>query len=317
MVEPISVMNQRPEKDLFEEVALLRQMNPSFVEKDWFVTQVIRVITQINIPPFEVIFTGGTALSKAHGLLERFSEDIDFRVLAPEGFGNRKVLSDFRKAVVDTLRENGFTVDDAKVKPRNESRFFSIDLDYASYFTQTDALRPHIQIEVTAINTQLPQIYLPVSSFVNIASKKPPEVTRIGCIDPVESAADKLSAIAWRIPDRIRGGQYDDPSLVRHIHDLALLKDRALAHGKFSALVETAMQGDNARPRNKPELSELPMPEKFKLMLQALDTDREYAPEYERFVRGVSYAVDGKIPDFAAAIKAIQILTDAATIRKR
>ena len=37
----MSVMNQRPEKEVFEEVALLKSMAPSFIEKDWFVTQLI------------------------------------------------------------------------------------------------------------------------------------------------------------------------------------------------------------------------------------------------------------------------------------
>jgi len=29
-------MNQRPEKEVFEEVALLKSMAPSFIEKDWY-----------------------------------------------------------------------------------------------------------------------------------------------------------------------------------------------------------------------------------------------------------------------------------------
>jgi hypothetical protein len=50
------------------------------------------------------------------------------------------------------------------------------------------------------------------------------------------------TAIVWRIPDRVRGGQDDDPFLVRHIHDLAILKDAALQHGDFSGLVATSAQ---------------------------------------------------------------------------
>jgi hypothetical protein len=60
-------MNTRPEKALLEEVAQLRQLNPSFIEKDWFVTQVINVIANTHVTGFGVVFTGGTALSKAHG----------------------------------------------------------------------------------------------------------------------------------------------------------------------------------------------------------------------------------------------------------
>ena len=68
----MSVMNARPDKDLFIEVAALKGMKESFVEKDWLVTHVIRTIKRINQEGFEVVFSGGTALSKAHNLLSGF-----------------------------------------------------------------------------------------------------------------------------------------------------------------------------------------------------------------------------------------------------
>lgn len=77
-------MNPRPEKALFEEAAALKGMAVSFVEKDWFVTPVIAALAALAVPGFEFIFSGGTALSKGHGLLQRFSEDVDFRVGAPK-----------------------------------------------------------------------------------------------------------------------------------------------------------------------------------------------------------------------------------------
>ena len=105
---------------------------------------------------------------------------------------------------------------------------------------------------------------------MNDVAKQSPEIANIGCIDPVESAADKLSAIAWRIPDWVRGGQDDDPYLVRHIHDLAILKDAALQHGDFSVLVTTSMQHDGARPRNDASISGLTASDKFQHMLAVL-----------------------------------------------
>jgi len=41
------------------------------VEKDWYVVQIIGIIADIQHGDFEVIFSGGTALSKAHKLLQR------------------------------------------------------------------------------------------------------------------------------------------------------------------------------------------------------------------------------------------------------
>lgn len=309
----MSVMNVRPDKDLLIEVAALKGMKESFVEKDWLVTQVIRTIRGINQDGFEVVFSGGTALSKAHNLLFRFSEDVDFRLLVNPELHTRKNLSSFKYTVLDALRADGFAIEAHHVKARDENRFFSIDLEYETVFPRENSLRPHIQIEMTARNIQLLHISLPVSSFLNELAKHPPEVVAISCIDPVESAADKLSAIAWRIPDRVRGGQYDDPSIVRHIHDLAILKDRALAHAGFAGLVAKSMQEDNNRAKNDLSLEGMAMPQKLDKMLDILITDKAYAEEYRRFVEDVSYAKSSQTLDFENAIQAVQVLIKAVS----
>lgn len=309
----MSVMNVRPDKDLLIEAATLKGMKESFVEKDWLVTQVIRTIRGINQDGFGVVFSGGTALSKAHNLLFRFSEDVDFRLLVNPELHTRKNLSSFKYTVLDALRADGFAIEAHHVKARDENRFFSIDLEYETVFPRENSLRPHIQIEMTARNIQLPHIYLPVSSFLNELAKHPPEVVAISCIDPVESAADKLSAIAWRIPDRVRGGQYDDPSIVRHIHDLAILKDRALAHAGFAGLVAKSMQEDNNRAKNDLSLEGMAMPQKLDKMLDILITDKAYAEEYRRFVEDVSYAKSSQTHDFENAIQAVQVLIKAVS----
>lgn len=299
-------MKKRPEQGLFEEVARIKSMAEAFVEKDWFVTQVIASIATIHQTGFDLVFTGGTALSKAHHLLARFSEDIDFRIIAAEERQDRKELSSFKKFVVDALHQDGFDLREEDVKARDQNRFFSIDLEYPSYFTRANALRPHIQVEMTARAMQLQPINLPVSSFINEIAQKPPEVPLVGCIDPVESAADKLSAITWRIPDRVRGDQYDDPSIVRHLYDLALLKERALTHPAFANLVVTSMHEDDDRPKTNAAFSGKSVIEKLNLMMQILNDDKEYAAEYDRFVKGVSYAPENETPRFSTAMQIVQ-----------
>lgn len=51
-----------------------------FICKDYFVTKAIRLLTGIQDDYFELIFQGGTSLSKGYCLINRLSEDIDFRV---------------------------------------------------------------------------------------------------------------------------------------------------------------------------------------------------------------------------------------------
>ncbi len=54
------------------------------VEKDYWVSYVLRALAD---SPYrhQVVFKGGTALSKAYGLVERFSEDVDLAIAGTEG----------------------------------------------------------------------------------------------------------------------------------------------------------------------------------------------------------------------------------------
>ena len=52
---------------------------PYIIEKDWWVVQTLRLVSQMEIAG-HIVFKGGTSLSKAWGLIDRFSEDIDLAI---------------------------------------------------------------------------------------------------------------------------------------------------------------------------------------------------------------------------------------------
>lgn len=65
-------------------VALEIGLPAAQVEKDFWVTEVLRGVTSAAAAlGFEVVFKGGTSLSKAYQLIERFSEDVDVLVILP------------------------------------------------------------------------------------------------------------------------------------------------------------------------------------------------------------------------------------------
>ena len=49
------------------------------IEKDWWVVQTLRLISQMDISQ-HTVFKGGTCLSKAWRLIRRFSEDADVAI---------------------------------------------------------------------------------------------------------------------------------------------------------------------------------------------------------------------------------------------
>lgn len=61
-----------------------------FVEKDYWVTELLRS-TAKPVDDAIVIFKGGTSLSKAFGLIDRFSEDVDILIVPDQSFGKRRV----------------------------------------------------------------------------------------------------------------------------------------------------------------------------------------------------------------------------------
>ncbi len=60
-----------------------RNLRPAIIEKDYYVTEALRVIA--NTSGDKIIFKGGTSLSKGWNLIQRFSEDIDI-FLDPAAF---------------------------------------------------------------------------------------------------------------------------------------------------------------------------------------------------------------------------------------
>lgn len=70
--------------EILQQIAEEIAINPAFIEKDSYATQTLRILQSLNTSAFMCIFSGGTCLSKAYGLIKRFSEDLDFRVQGNE-----------------------------------------------------------------------------------------------------------------------------------------------------------------------------------------------------------------------------------------
>ncbi|MEO0333757.1 MAG: nucleotidyl transferase AbiEii/AbiGii toxin family protein, partial [Bacteroidota bacterium] len=66
-----------------------------YIEKDYWVTKALHAIFSSDIGP-EVVFKGGTALSKCYKLIERFSEDIDLVTLRKEGESGNQLKNKLR-----------------------------------------------------------------------------------------------------------------------------------------------------------------------------------------------------------------------------
>jgi predicted nucleotidyltransferase component of viral defense system len=291
-----------PDRHLVEKLAEDLGTSPGLIEKDWYVVRAIGVIAGVDTAGMMAAFSGGTSLSKGWELIKRFSEDIDFKVGEPGGTSAsraRRERSAYRERILEALRSAGFEpVEEPLV--RDLSRFFSADLAYEAEFGAGQGLRAHIRVEMSFEAPSLPSALRPIGSLIATAQREPPEVASFPCVDPVETAADKLSALAWRVLARDRTRANDDPTIIRHLHDLAALEQRAAAAPRFAELVLTAAAADEGRGG----ASTADPATKFAEMLRRLQTDPLWAREYEEFVRAVSFAGPGEAIDFADALAA-------------
>lgn len=66
-------------KSILTDISKKTKMNENAIEKDWWVTIVLKVLFQTSCANY-LNFKGGTSLSKGWGLIDRFSEDIDIAI---------------------------------------------------------------------------------------------------------------------------------------------------------------------------------------------------------------------------------------------
>ena len=103
-----SSLSDRPSlQELLEVQEHFGLPSPALVEKDWYVVKALAAISQTETAPFRLVFGGGTALSRAHRLIRRMSEDIDLKIVCDSEF-TRPALRNLRDAITKALLKAGF-----------------------------------------------------------------------------------------------------------------------------------------------------------------------------------------------------------------
>ena len=165
-------------------------------------------------------------------------------------------------------------------------------------------LRPNIKAEFTFENVILPPKNCTIKSLIGEFIDEPP--ITIECIQPVEVIANKLSALMWRvyIKDRTKPlhTKENDPTIVRHLHDIAALED-LLFTDEFVQILQKSYEADRGRGGLKNDYTLI---EFLKITLDKLKKDKIYNSEYSDFVTSMSYAKTSEIIPFENALKILK-----------
>jgi predicted nucleotidyltransferase component of viral defense system len=235
-------------RELLEVQAYFGLPSPALVEKDFYVVKALAAIAAIDTAPLRLVFGGGTALSRAHRLVRRMSEDIDLRIVSDKPPG-RGALRRLRDAITQALLSAGFKFDardPAYRKSGNESRYTIYRLPYEPAATGEGALRPTIQIETAVWPLRRTTVELAVISFMAEALQRPPEVASMACVSILETAADKFVGLTRRAGAELAGLDERDPTLVRHLHDLHALREH------YDATDVVALRARSCSPTPRP-----------------------------------------------------------------
>jgi predicted nucleotidyltransferase component of viral defense system len=282
--------------------------DPALVEKDWLVVRALAAITAADKGPFQLVFQGGTALSRAHRVIERMSEDIDIKIVS-EGPPPPQALRRLRKSITAELLKAGFEFDPKNsehLKPLySKSRYTRYQLPYKAIAAGQGALRPEIQIETSVWPMRRPPIELPVISFVAEAFKRPSEVPAIACAAIVETAAEKFVALTRRAGAELADVQRRrDPTLVRHIYDLNAIREH-YDPADVIALVREIMPSDaDMYGHQFPAYRADPLTETLRAV-DAIAADADFVSGYANFQRDMVY---GQTADFETAIATLKSL---------
>ncbi|MDE0151999.1 MAG: nucleotidyl transferase AbiEii/AbiGii toxin family protein [Bdellovibrionales bacterium] len=107
----------------------------SLVEKDYWVTCMLKNLVKFNKGKF--VFKGGTSLSKAYKVIERFSEDIDISLIEIGSLNRNRKIS---KEIEEKIKKNLPLVEDQKESRKTkDSRRRRIPYRYKTYISSNDS----------------------------------------------------------------------------------------------------------------------------------------------------------------------------------
>ena len=214
-------------KETFEQVILKvandKGIAPEIIEKDYYVTLFLKRIKELQP---NIIFKGGTSLSKCYKIINRFSEDIDLNIETESKptEGQRKKL---KANIVSVIEEFDFVLSNPDdVKSRRDYNKYIID--YPTVFSAA-YLKEYLMVE-TAVYikaypckemqaTSIIYDYLLENGYDNLIAEYELEPLSINVQSAERTLIDKLYALGdYYLSDAVQEHS-------RHIYDIYKLLD--------------------------------------------------------------------------------------------
>lgn len=214
-------------KDLILATSQALGIREIYIEKDYWVTLALKNLANSKYVDVTV-FKGGTSLSKALHVIERFSEDIDLALVPNEDLsGNqiKKLITNIQKTVAGSLPEieiDGLTSKGSKF--RKTVHAYKRVTRYDNYGQASDK----ILIEVNSFANPSPYNRQVVSSYISEFLKEKglsEDIEKFGLEEFEINVLDIRRTFVEKVLGLIRASYFESPSdelqkKIRHIYDL-------------------------------------------------------------------------------------------------
>ncbi|MFZ4401470.1 MAG: nucleotidyl transferase AbiEii/AbiGii toxin family protein [Bacteroidales bacterium] len=238
-------MKLHENKEQFENAILAASQSLNiqeiYIEKDYWVTVALYLIFHSEMAN-EAVFKGGTALSKCHKIIERFSEDIDIVVLRKNDENDNQLKKKIRKigkiveAIIPEINDETLTNKKGNIR-KTVHQYQQI---YKGNFAQ---VRKHIVLEATWLGNYEPYTNETVSCYIAdmMENNGQNDLIEKYNLQPFKvQVLGKERTFCEKIMSLVRFSRQGDPYIdlankIRHIYDLHMLLKNAEIYEFFGS----------------------------------------------------------------------------------
>ena len=253
---------------MLQRVAAKEELPQPAIEKDWWVTVVLKALFETEAAP-AMLFKGGTSLSKGWHLIERLSEDVDiaidhsfFGVNGTNKSQREKLRKTARRYIHERLspqlreRLGAMGVKDFRIEnvtTRDDGSPIDSDKDptvilvwYEPVCRESiDYIQPRVKVEISCLSMSEPKEVKPIRSLIGglFAEEDEGTVCSVATVVPERTFLEK----AFLLNEEFQKEHPRHVRMSRHLYDLYKLMDTGF--GK-AALADGKLYGEIVRHRS-------------------------------------------------------------------
>ena len=260
------------------------------VEKDYYVVYFLKNI--ISKQP-NIVFAGGTSLSKCYKLVKRFSEDIDLNVYTEATGVTERQRKQLKQDIISIIEGSGFSLEnETQIRSRRDYNRYVIDYKSPDSFAY---LKQYLIVETSAFIKSFPTEMMEISCFIHdfMQSKSINNEIEKYNLNPYDVRVQSLERTfidkVFALADYYLNGQIKNHS--RHIYDLHKIYPKINFNDNLKILIKEVRE---VRKQNKIFLSAMDNIDLPKI-LQNMVTEKTYETDYNQITsillfENVSYA---------------------------